>query len=53
MALKTNSERVRFASTMKKDNKDNLDKLSANTDIPISKLLDRAIELLLKEYEKK
>ena len=24
-----------------------------NTDIPISKLLDRAIELLLKEYEKK
>ncbi len=53
MALKANSERVRFASTIKKDNKDNLDKLSSETDIPISKLLDRAVELLLKEYDKK
>ena len=53
MALKTNSERIRFASTIKKENKDNLDRLSLNTDIPISKLLDRAVELLLKEYDKK
>lgn len=53
MALKENSSRVKIASTLKKENKDNLDALSAKTDVPISKLLDRAIELLLKEYNKK
>lgn len=53
MALKENSNRVKIASTLKKENKDNLDSLSYQTDIPISKLLDRAIELLLKEYIKK
>ena len=31
---------------------EDLKKLSANTMIPISRLLDRAIELVLKEYEK-
>jgi len=53
MALKENSSRVKIASTLKKENKENLDSLSSETDIPISKLLDRAIELLLKEYNKK
>lgn len=53
MALKENSSRVKIASTLKKENKENLDVLSSETDIPISKLLDRAIELLLKEYNKK
>ncbi|MVX64623.1 ribbon-helix-helix domain-containing protein [Clostridium chromiireducens] len=53
MALKENSARVKIASTLKKENKDSLDALSSETDIPISKLLDRAIELLLKEYQKK
>ena len=52
MALKENSSRVKIASTLKKENKENLDLLSSKTDIPISKLLDRAIELLLKEHNK-
>lgn len=53
MALKENSSRIKIASTIKKENKDYLDKLNAETDIPISKLLDRAIEALKKEYDKK
>ena len=53
MALKQNSSRVKIASTLKKENKDKLDILSSETDIPISKLLDKAIELLLKEYKEK
>lgn len=50
MALKENSNRVKIASTIKKENKELLDLLSAKSDIPISKLLDRAIQLLSKEY---
>ena len=53
MALKENSSRVKIASTLKKENKDKLDLLSSETDIPISKLLDKAIELLLNEYNEK
>lgn len=53
MALKINSNRIKIASTIKKENKEFLDSLSAKSDIPISKLLDRAIELLIKEHKEK
>lgn len=53
MALKENSNRVKIASTLKKENKEKLDALSSETDIPISKLLDKAIDLLLKQYSDK
>lgn len=48
MALKN---RVRIGSAIDKDNYDNLKKLSDKTRIPISKLLDEAIEDLLKKHQ--
>lgn len=48
MAIKN---RKRFSSTMRNDLEERLKALSAETDIPVSKLLDQAINLLLKQYE--
>lgn len=48
MALKN---RVRIGSAIDKDNYDNLKKLSDKTRIPMSKLLDEAIEDLLKKHQ--
>lgn len=48
MALKN---RVRIGSAIDKDNYNNLKKLSNKTRIPISKLLDEAIEDLLKKRQ--
>ena len=47
MAIKN---RKRFSSTMRNDLEANLKQLSDESGIPISKLLDKSIELLLKEY---
>lgn len=43
--------RVQFASTLKKELAEELDKLHKKTLIPKSKLLDKAVELLLKEFK--
>lgn len=43
MAITKDSERVRFSSTIKKDLYEKLQTYSELTDIPISKLLDRAV----------
>jgi len=40
-------DRIKFASTVKKELYDNLIKISEDTKIPISKLIDEAIELLI------
>ena len=45
--------RVRFTSSLKKDLMPQLDKLSEETRIPKSRLIDEAIEDLLKKYEKR
>lgn len=42
--------RIRFSSSMKKELEQPLKNLSASTRIPTSKLLDEAIEDLLKKY---
>lgn len=41
-----------FSSTLNNELNDRLKKLSAITKVPISKLLDEAVEHLLKEREK-
>ena len=46
-------KRKAFASTMNNDLFDQLKQLSDESGIPISKLLDKAISLLLKEYNDK
>lgn len=43
--------RVRFTSTIDFELQDRLRKLSDRTMIPQSKLIDKAIKLLLKEYD--
>lgn len=48
MALKT---RIRISSTINKFLYNNLQKLSRQTRIPISKLLDEAVEDLLKKHK--
>ena len=48
MSLKN---RIRFSSTVDKDLADQLKTLSAKTDIPQSKLVDRAIQDLLNKYK--
>lgn len=45
--------RVRFTSSLKKELMPQLDKLSEETRIPKSRLIDEAIEDLLKKYEKR
>ena len=45
--------RKRFSSTLRNDLEANLKQLSDESGIPISKLLDKSIELLLKEYGNK
>lgn len=45
--------RVRFTSSLKKELMPQLDALSAETRIPKSRLIDEAIEDLLKKYEKR
>lgn len=44
MNLPKDSERIRFSSTIKKALYKDLQAYSEKTDIPISRLLDRAIE---------
>jgi hypothetical protein len=44
--------RVRFPSTIKKVNLDGLRELSDETRIPMSKLIDEALEDLFKKYNK-
>lgn len=43
--------RVRFSSTVEKGLAEELKELSAKTDIPQSKLVDRAIQDLLNKYK--
>jgi len=45
--------RTRFTSSMKNELMDGFNKLAENTRIPKSRLIDEAIEDLLKKYEKK
>lgn len=45
--------RTHFGSTLKNELHEELRKLSETTGIPISKLLDRAIELLIEDFKKK
>lgn len=45
--------RVRFTSSLKKELMPQLDELSKETRIPKSRLIDEAIEDLLKKYEKR
>ncbi|MCI6646205.1 MAG: ribbon-helix-helix domain-containing protein [Oscillospiraceae bacterium] len=45
--------RTRFTSSMKNELMDGFNKLAADTRIPKSRLIDEAIEDLLKKYEKK
>lgn len=49
MALKKDGKRQMLGSTVRKDNKDFLDELNKNTGIPISKLLDLAIDVFRNE----
>lgn len=49
MALKKDGKRQMLGSTVRKDNKDFLDELNRNTGIPISKLLDLAIDVFRNE----
>lgn len=46
------SKRESFGSTMDTKLLNDLREMSKETDIPISKLIDRAVSLLLKESEK-
>lgn len=45
--------RTRFTTSIKNELYASLDRLTAETRIPKSKLMDEAIEDLLKKYEKK
>lgn len=45
--------RVRFTSSLKKELMPQLDRLAQETRIPKSRLMDEAIEDLLKKYEKR
>jgi hypothetical protein len=42
-------ERIKFASTLRKDLYEKLQKKSNETDIPLSKLFDRAVEYYLQK----
>lgn len=45
--------RQRYSSTFDIELLEKMKKLSKETGVPMSKLLDKSMELLLKEYEKK
>ena len=45
--------RTRFTSSLKNELMEDFDKLAAETRIPKSRLLDEAVEDLLKKYRKK
>lgn len=45
--------RARYTSTFDKQLLESLKQLSKETSIPVSKLFDKALELLLKEYKKR
>lgn len=45
--------RQRYSSTFDIELLERMKNLSKETGVPISKLLDKALELLLKEYDKK
>ena len=45
--------RTRFTSSLRNDLMKNFDKLAQQTRIPKSRLLDEAVEDLLKKYEKR
>ncbi|STO12876.1 Ribbon-helix-helix domain [[Flavobacterium] thermophilum] len=53
MAKKILRHRSQITSTIDPKLHEELRKLSETTDIPISKLLDRAIELLIEDFKKK
>ncbi|MCI1763629.1 ribbon-helix-helix domain-containing protein [Heyndrickxia oleronia] len=46
------NDRIRFSSTIKKELYEALQKHSEKTDVPITKLLDRAVEQFLSKQEK-
>lgn len=46
-----NKKRISFGSTMNQNLYTKIQELSGETGIPISKLMDKAAELLLKEYD--
>jgi hypothetical protein len=49
MPKKVIRKRASFGSTLKKDLYIDLQRLSETTDIPMTKLLDRAVDLLLED----
>ncbi|MCQ2014631.1 ribbon-helix-helix domain-containing protein [Clostridium butyricum] len=53
MASNDLKDRQRYGASFDKELLAKLKELSKETMIPISKLLDKGIELLLKEYDKK
>ncbi|MDU6040485.1 MAG: ribbon-helix-helix domain-containing protein [Clostridium butyricum] len=53
MANNDLKNRQRYTASFNKDLLTGLKELSKETMIPVSKLLDKGIELLLKEYDKK
>ncbi|OAO82577.1 ribbon-helix-helix domain-containing protein [Anoxybacillus flavithermus] len=53
MASKELKTRTQFGSTLKNELYNELKKISDKTSIPISKLLDKAIELLIEDFKKK
>jgi Ribbon-helix-helix domain len=53
MGKKVIRNRSQITSTINPKLHEELRKVSETTDIPISKLLDRAIELLIKDFKEK
>ena len=51
MGVKDLKNRTSFSNAVNTETLNKLKELSKETSIPISKLLDKAIELLLKTYE--
>lgn len=49
----TLKSRVRFSTTLSPEIKVRLDKFSKNTDIPVSRLIERAVNEYLNKNEKK
>ena len=52
MAKKILKNRTQFTSTLKNELNDSLKELSVESRVPISRLLDEAVELLLEERNK-
>jgi hypothetical protein len=51
MEKKMLKTRTRFSNSLRNDLHEELHKLSSVSDIPVSKLLDRAVEMLLTDFE--